>query len=122
MKLNWSDPKHVVVLGGGLVSALLILPNLGKGLQSVAYVTQAVPVAYAARDTAEEVDAEFQQYLIEQRAYTKALQGYTQQLQRQQQGVPMGPVTEWDAQGHCWTCATTPEQCWATETWTPCIP
>ena len=35
MKLDFSNPKTAWTVGMGVVAALLILPNLGKGLEAV---------------------------------------------------------------------------------------
>ena len=89
MKLDWSKPHHTLLVASGVISLLLVLPNLGKGLQSVAYVTQAVPIAYAAKETAEQVDDKFQRYLERQDAVADALNKYvTQQQQVPNQAAP----------------------------------
>jgi Neuraminidase (sialidase) len=84
---------------------------------------QSHEVAYAAMEQADETAAQFDRYLIEQRAYTQALQQYTEQLQEQQMAPQQNQsfLIENDAQGNTWCCASQDrEVCWNNNLWYRC--
>ena len=116
LKFDWTQNRVLLVLGG-VISFLLILPNLGKGWETFQYVARTPETAYAAKATADELDTQFDRYLTQQQAYTEALNKY---IGQQQQPSPRG-LQEWDAQGVCWTCLTTDrERCFEESLWTRC--
>src|SRR3990167_2303791 len=88
MKTEWTR-KNLTIAGSGVVAALLVLPNLGKGIDAVVYLAQTPAVAYAAKQTAEQVDDHFQRYLEKQEAVANALNAYVQQQQQQQRPPPV---------------------------------
>jgi len=93
MKTEWTR-KNLTIAGSGVVAALLVLPNLGKGIDAVVYLAQTPAVAYAAKQTAEQVDDHFQRYLEKQEAVANALNAYVAQQQQQQQRRPPVPDTD----------------------------
>ena len=121
MKIDWNATKTHVVLGG-VISALIILPNLGRGLEVLAYVVNTPSIAYAAKSTAEDVDDKFQQYLAKQDAVAEALNKYVgQQQQQQQMPTPMQtlPLPQpsihrlWDDTERRYYCQTDTQWWWA---------
>ena len=129
MKVDMNNPRNLVLAGGSIISLLLIVPNLGKGLDGVAYLIKVPSIAYAAKDTADGVDHRFDQYIQQQQQaietqnkIAEAIAGYTQQQQQQQNAMqPLphhpGPIQEYDPSGVLWCCQTTREQCWDEHTW-----
>ena len=116
--MTWT-PKTVWITAGGIGSLLLILPNLGKGLDSLVYVARVPSVAYAAKAQAETVDDKFNRYLDRQEAYTEALQKVVTQQQAPNRPAPL-PIREQDAHEAWWCCDTTREDCWQRQTWRRC--
>ena len=127
------SPKQAWLAGGILVSVLVVLPNLGKGWESLRYVTDAIPTAYSAQHQAEQVSDEFrtylqaqQQTLIEQQSYNKALltlqQQQAQQLQQQVNAPPPTGLREWDGTTErFWCCPWTDrDACFAQSQWRRC--
>lgn len=94
------NPGLTAALGGIALVAVSF-----SQLERVAWLIQAPGVAYAAKGQADETADEFEQYLIEQRAYTRAINDYVAQQQQQvQQYAPEHeePYREWDEEGRCW--------------------
>ena len=112
-----------MIAASGVMAALLVLPNLGKGLELAAHIINTPTVAYAAKEVADTVQNDFQDYLQEQRAYTKALNDYTEQLQQQQvqQSAPQSNIKEWqDREGTWWCCNPAVSDCQVNQNWTWC--
>lgn len=125
MKLTLAEIAKSKWSLAGLASAIVILPNIGKGLDAVGYLIQTPSVAYAAKQTAEKVDEQFERYIERQDAVAEALNSYVQQQQRQQ--LPMTApapearqITEEDDTG-CWTCwGYGREDCFQNQRWERC--
>lgn len=127
MTLDCSNPKTAWTVGCGVVAALLILPNLDKGLEVVGKLANLVPTAYAAKATAEQVDEKFERYLERQDAVNQAIQGYTQQLQQHVptavRGAPPPPgLREWDPQRNLFWCCDLADRnvCFDQQAWRAC--
>lgn len=108
MKLTLSDLAKSKWSIAGLISAIVILPNLGKGLTALSWLVGAPAAAYAGKETAEHVDERFERYIESQDAVTQALNNYVQhQAQQQLPMDPPAPEAQWwtaeDAKG-CWEC------------------
>lgn len=128
MTTNWT-PKNLSIVGGMVLSALLILPNLDKAWAVVRYITDAFPTAYAAKQQVEAVDQQFEQYLqaqkeaaIAQKASADAINAYVGQQQQMQQQVPVRmPLKEWqDEQGVWWCCDPNRDDCDENRSWWRC--
>src|SRR3990167_11201840 len=117
MTTNWT-PKNLVIVVSGIIGALLILPNLGKGWGSVKYVADAFPAAYAGEATAKAVKSDFDRY-IEQQEEALKLEKQRNELQEdynkklteiQQQQIPNQPYRApaierlWDEQEQRYYC------------------
>lgn len=123
-KFQWTT-KKVSITVGGVVAALLVLPNLSNGLVGLAKIIRTTEVAYAAKDTADAVDEKFNQYLVQQQAYTQALNAYV--AQQQQQSVPNAAYTapeirEWDGATNAFWCCPLSDRttCWDRQLWRRC--
>ena len=130
MKTEWT-PRNLTITAGGLVAALVLLPNLDKGWAVVRYITDAFPAAYAGKELSQDVRSDFDRYLEaqeqsnkQQAAVAEAINAYVQQQQTNQ---PMNqatdaPLREWDAQeGTYWCCPTSDrERCYAEQLWYRC--
>ena len=110
MKTEWT-PKNLSIAGGVIVSALLILPNLGKGWEALRYVTDTPPTAYAAKQQGEELQSQFDKYLAaqekalaQQEGYLKAQQEFFLQQQQQlpNQAPPRPERSWWQAPDGHW--------------------
>lgn len=105
-----ANPVITAILG--TAGVMVALSQIGKFARESSYVVQAIPTAYAAKAQAEETASQFEQYLTEQRAYTKALNSYI----GQQQAAP--PIQTWrDPQGGLWCCA---QECDYRDSWRRC--
>lgn len=92
-----------------IAAFLVMLPNLGKGMDFVVHIYRVPEIAYAAQQKAEEVDRQFTQ----QDATAKALQQYIQQ-----QGSQPRNWTEQDSNGNWWVCdAAEYQDCWDEQRW-----
>lgn len=103
-----------------IVSGLLILAGSFTQLEKMAWLIRVPSVAYAAQSQADETADQFERYLLEQRAATRALQDYTQQLQQQQTQQQWHPIRQTDQSGQAWCCDTTIDRCWSERTWYAC--
>lgn len=144
MKTDWT-PKNLTIVGSGVVAALLILPNLGKGWEAVKYLADAPPTAYAAKGQAEAVQSDFSAYLeaqeqqrkldaklAEQQAlYNQRLLELqeSQQVYQQQQPLnvsapllrfPEPEVIEWEDPDGTWWCCDPRTDCDLMESWWRC--
>lgn len=126
MKTDWT-PKNLTLAGAGIISILIILPNLGKGWEAVKYLADAPPTAYAAKEKVEEVDSEFKEYLQAQREATIAQQATTEALKQyigQQAPNQMAPhgLREYDATTDIlWCCELTDRAaCFSQDRWYRC--
>lgn len=132
MKTEWT-PKNLSIVGSGIVAALLILPNLGKGWEALKYWVDSVPTAYAGKAQAEAVRSDFDRYIDAQQEALK-LEQQRNELQEkynkklldiQQQHVPnqAAPrgLQETDADGVCWICETSDrDACYSQNLWKKC--
>ena len=82
MKLDFSDRTTAWTVGSGVVAALLVLPNLGKGWEALKYLADSPPAAYAAKAMSEAVRSDFDRYI---EAQTQALQQEQLRLELQQE-------------------------------------
>ena len=97
----------------GIAAFLVMLPNLGKGMDFVVHIYRTPEVAFAAYEQAQDTDKRFERYLTQQDATAKALQQYIQQ-----QGSQPRNWTEQDAQGNWWVCdAAEYNECWDDQRW-----
>src|SRR3990167_7338816 len=101
MKIE-TTPKNLWIAGSVVVALLVVLPNIGKGWDSLRYVTDAIPTAYAGQSKAEEVRSDFDRYITQreeelklekqrnqlQEEYNKKLIDIQQQQQMPQQQYP----------------------------------
>ena len=70
MKTDWT-PKNLTIAGSGVIAALLILPNLGKGWEALKYWVDSVPTAYAGKAQADAVRSDFDRYIDAQQEALK---------------------------------------------------
>lgn len=111
MKTEWT-PKTITLAASGVIAALFALPKLGDGLDYARKVLGTTEVAYAAKEQAEQVDDQFQQYLQKQQAYTDALNSYVAQQQQQRE------LCQEDENGTVWCCPVLDaDACWAQNLW-----
>lgn len=87
--IDWTNSKTLIIGAAAILAVILIAPRLGDGTKSLTRWLSTTDIAYAAKEKADTVDEQFQEYLTEQRAYTKALnQVVTQQAANQAAPVP----------------------------------
>lgn len=116
-----------------LVAALIgACTQLGHLWRFANWVLGTPETAYAAKTKADTVDEKFERYLLQQEAYTKALNEYVQHQQQPQVPYPVHPpasqvpdgdklvIREWDGQT-CWECVReNAEDCWEQRAWRRC--
>lgn len=111
----------------GLISAvagIALLAGSFTQLEKMAWLIRVPSVAYAAQQQVEDTASKFDRYLIQQQAYTEALQGYVQQQQQQQ--APMqqqfqSNIKEWvNSQGVMYCCDEARQDCRRDESWWEC--
>ena len=108
IKPDFTKPSHLLIGASAVIGLVLLLPNLGKGLEAVKYVLGIAPAAYAGEAMANAVRSDFDKDIAERREERKLEQQrqdlqaqYNQQLlklQQQQQsnqatppGIPVVP-------------------------------
>ena len=119
MKTEWT-PKNVMIAVAGVITVLLVLPNLGKGWEVVKYLADSFPTAYAAKEVAAEVRSDFDQYIAQEQENAKLekqrlelqqeYNGQLLKLQQQQQAMPR-VWQEQDQEGN-WYCTDGRESWW----------
>ena len=102
MKIDWHDPRNIIIVIGGLLLSLTMISKLGEGLDYTRKLLGTVEVAYAGYDKSIKVESDLDRYiaaqeqvLVEQRAYTKAQQEFNKSLveiQKQQPQTLPAPV------------------------------
>jgi homoserine acetyltransferase len=106
MKIDWAEPKNLIIAGMGLVGLLITVPKLGDALDYARKVLGTTETAYAAYEQSTEIRSDFDQYLEAQKqaneqqaAVAQAINSYVQQQQQTK-----GAWREEDAAGRCWMC------------------
>ena len=140
MKIEWTDPRNLIIAAGGIIGLLMLAPKLGDGWDFIVKVGSTTKVAYAADAKSDAIRSDFDRYLaetkvaqekalIKQQSYIEAQQVFNKRLLAiQQQQVVQPSFKEYDAQGIAWCCdESSIEDCWKSQgeyanRWWRCIP
>ena|SRR3990167_10829901 len=82
MNILQQAAQNKTVRWGAVIAAFIALPKLGEGWNSVRYVADAVPAAYAGQTEAQKVRSDFDRY-IDQRAEELKLEKQRNELQEE---------------------------------------
>ena len=123
MRTEWT-PRNLMIAGSGVLAAVLVLPNLDKGLSVLLRWMGTTEKAYAAFDAASDVRSDFDEYIHQQERaleleqerlrlqaeYNKQLMAIQQQQHPAAASAPPSPTQshgawfETDSQGRGWCC------------------